>query len=144
MQEEDRRFDATICSLTSATDAGQTWGPGVALVWPNGRTAKINLRLEDRRFGLFAGDGLNITGGPVTREHPQTVRIVLDAQRVYFQTKAGPKWRPIATQSRQNLAGDPIALRLGKLAENGAWQDHGGEQGPNGASAYRNLRVLGE
>ncbi len=135
---------AVQVELDAETDAGQTWGPGVALVWPNGRTAKINLRLEDHKFGLFAGDGLNITGGPVTRERPKTVRIVLDAHRVHFQTKAGPKWRLIASQSRQNLEGDPIALRLGKLAENGAWQDHGGEQGPNGASAYRNLHVLGE
>ena len=135
---------AVQVQLDGGTDGGQTWGPGVALVWPGGRTAKINLRMENGIFGLFAGDGLRMTGGPIARERPETVRIVLDAEHVYFQAKTGERWRLIDKQSRNGLAGDPTALRLGKLAENGSWQDHGGEAGARGQSAYRDLRVLGK
>ena len=135
---------AVVVQLDGGTDGGQTWGPGVALVWPNGRTAKINLRLEDRQFGVYGGDGLRITGGPIARERPETVRIILDTDHVYFQAKTGERWRLIDKQSRNGLSGDPVALRLGKLAENGAWQDFSGESGAKGQSAYRDLRMLGK
>ncbi len=135
---------AVVVQLDAGTDGGQTWGPGVALVWPNGRAAKVNIRLEDRRFGVFGGDGLRITGGPVARERPETVRILLDADHVYFQAKTGQRWRLVDKQSRDGLSGDPVALRLGKLAESGTWQDHGGESGSKGQSAYRDLRLLGK
>ena len=86
----------------------------------------------------------SITGGPIARDRPETVRILLDPQRVYFQAKSGSTWRLIDSQSRRGLDGDPVALRVGKLAENGSWGDHGGPQGAKGTSVYRNLRVLGE
>ncbi|KKK86614.1 hypothetical protein LCGC14_2761470, partial [marine sediment metagenome] len=120
------------------------WGPGIALVWANGRAAKINLRLEDRKFGVVGGDGLRITGGPVTHERPETVRIVLDDQTVHFLAKAGTRWRLIDSQSRNNLQGDPVAVRLGKLAENGSWEDFPGVPGTHGKCAFRHLRVLGK
>ena len=104
----------------------------------------LNLRLEDRQFGVFGGDGLRITGGPIARERPETVRIILDTDHVYFQAKTGERWRLIDKQSRNDLSGDPVALRLGKLAENGGWQDFSGESGGKGQSAYRDLRVLGK
>lgn len=135
---------AVEVEVDGGTDGGQTWGPGVALVWPNGKAAKINLRLEDRKFGILAGDGLHITGGPVTREKPETVCIVLDDRRAVFLVKDGEKWRLVESRSRQGLEGDPVSLRLGKMAEDGSWKDFSGARGEVGESAYRRLRVLGK
>ncbi len=135
---------AVEVELDGGTDGGQTWGPGIALVWANGRAAKINLRLEDRKFGVVGGDGLHITGGPVTHQRPETVRIVLDEQSVHFLAKVDKTWRLIDSQSRNNLQDDPVAVRLGKLGEYGSWEDFPGEQGPKGKCAFRHLRVLGK
>ena len=73
---------AVQVELDSGTDGGQTWGPGVALVWPNGRTAKINLRLEDRRYHGFDDSGLAGNRGrcptpafyPLARDARKTTR----------------------------------------------------------------------
>jgi hypothetical protein len=143
-RELPRGVRAVEVELDGGSDGGQTWGPGVALVWPNGRAAKFNLRLEDRVFGTFAGDGLRMSGGPFDRTRPVSVRILLGDEHVFFQTRAGERWEDLDQQSREGLAGDPATVRLGKLSENGAWEDFPGAAGPRGACACRRVRVSGK
>jgi len=142
----EHALPANVCAVEAeidpGTDHGQTWGPGIGLVWANGRVAKMNLRLIDMNFELFGGDGTCLTGGGIERECPVTVRILLDDAHVYFQVRRGRKWRTIQSQSREGLSGDPVAVRLGKTAISGTWTDFGGGQGQEGESAYRGLRVL--
>ena len=135
---------AVEVELDPGTDQGQTWGPGFGLVWANGRTAKMNLRLLDMNYEFLAGEGVRLGGGTVDRKRPVTVRIIMDDTHVYFQVKANKKWRTVQTQSRTGLNGDPVTVRLGKMAGNGSWTDFGGATGPGGDSAYRRLRVLAQ
>ena len=133
---------AVEVELDPGTDGGQNWGPGIGLVWENGRGVKMNLRLIDMNYEVFGGDGSRQVGGGVKRGQPVIVRILLDDARVHFQVKAGKKWKGLQTQSRNGLAGDPVAVKLGKMTSHASWQDFGGTAGPVGESAYRNLRVL--
>ncbi len=128
--------------LDGGTDGGQTWGPGLALTWRNGRTVKINLRLEDKKFGTLAGDGLRFSGGPLSRSQPETVRILLGEHDVLFQRRAGDAWLTVDRQSRAGLDGAPATLRVGKLAEDGRWQDFGGDAGAVGNSAIRTVIIF--
>ncbi len=138
-----RGVRAVELELNGGTDGGQTWGPGAALVWPNGRSAKVNLRLVDRVFGTFAGDGLRFCGGPIDRAATVAVRIVLGDEEVFFQVRVGSTWEALDRQSRNGLAGDPSAVRIGKVGEDGAWQDFPGEEGPRGKCACGHVRVMG-
>jgi hypothetical protein len=133
---------AVEVELDPGTDGGQNWGPGVGLVWKNGRGIKMNLRLIDMNYEVFAGDGSRQVSGGIERGHPVTVRILLDDERVHFLVKAGERWKTLQIQSRKGLPGDPVTVRLGKMTAHASWQDFGGEAGPIGNSAYGNLRVL--
>jgi hypothetical protein len=135
---------AASAELDGGTDVGQTWGPGIALVWPGGATAKINLRLEDRKFGTLAGDGLRILGGPLDRARPEAVRILLGDEWIYFQARTEGPWRDVDVQSRAGRTGDPAALRLGKMAENGVWADFPGAAGVKGECSIRDVAVFGK
>ena len=123
-------------------DAGQDWGPGMALIWPNGKAAKLNARLEDMKFGLFADGAFEITGGPIQREKRLRFRFLLTEEDVVFQQQSDTgTWRNIGRLPRAGLKGDPTTLRIGKHAKNGAWSDHG-SGGPRGECAIREVRVL--
>lgn len=124
------------------SDQGQTWGPGIALVWKNGQTAKLNWRAEDKQWGIFGAEGFRRVKGPSPADQSRTVRILLAEQEVWFQVKDGEEWVTVDVQSRRGREGDPAMVRLGKLAENGTWTDHRGVAGPEGAASLTNFRVL--
>jgi hypothetical protein len=112
------------------------------LIWATGKAAKLNARLEDMRFGLFADGAFEITGGPIQREKRLRVRILLTDEEVVFQRQSGAgAWQSIGRLPRAGLKGDPAALRIGKHAKNGAWRDHG-SPGPPGECAISQVRVL--
>jgi hypothetical protein len=124
------------------SDQGQTWGPGIALVWNNGQTAKLNWRAEDKQWGVFGADGFRRASGPSPAKQIRTVRILLADQEVWFQVRDGEEWVTIDAQSRRGREGDPAMVRLGKLAEDGTWTDHQGAAGAEGEASLTNFRVL--
>jgi hypothetical protein len=133
---------AVQVDLDPGSDVGQTWGIGAALVWPNGKAAKINWRAEDGKWGVFGGDGLRIVSGPSAAELSRTVRITLAGNMLRFEVKGGDSWMLIDMQSRRGLEGDPAKLRLGKLAEDGSWSDYSGAGGKSGRGSLTNLLIL--
>ncbi len=124
------------------SDQGQTWGPGLALVWENGQTVKLNWRVEDETWGVFGADGFRRAGGPSAAEQFRTVRILLADQEVWFQVKDGGEWITVDVQPRRGREGDPAIVRLGKLAENGTWTDYNGAAGASGMASLTNFRLL--
>ena len=125
-------------------DAGQSWGPGIALIWPDGKAAKLNARLEDMRFGLFAGDTFEIAGGPIQRDQRLTIRILLGEDSVFFQQRtAAGKWLELGVCPRAGLQGDPVILKLGKHAPEGTWRDHSAP-GAAGDCVILGVRVFGK
>jgi hypothetical protein len=139
-----RNVRAVEVELEPGTDVGQTWGPGIALVWPDGKAAKLNARLEDMKFGLFADGAFEIAGGPLARDRRLRLRLLLGDEEVFFQQQdTAGAWREIGRLPRANLKGDPATLRVGKHAEPGTWRDHG-SPGPAGDCAIREVRVLAQ
>ena len=135
---------AVEVEIDPGRDAGQSWGPGIALLWPDGKAAKLNARLEDMRFGLFAGDAFEIAGGPLQRGQRLTIRILLGEDSVFFQQRSpAGKWLEIGVLPRVNLQGDPIALRIGKHSPEAAWRDHS-EPGAAGDCTILGVRVFGK
>lgn len=136
---------AVELDIDPGTDRGQTWGPGLALVWPNGQTAKINWRAEDREWGIFGAEGFRRAKGPhAVADQYRTVRIMLTPDQVLYQIKDGDHWQTVDTQSRVGREGDPSVVRLGKLGENGSWTDFGGAPGGPGRAAVTDMRVFAE
>jgi len=132
---------AVEVQVEPGTDQGKTWGCGVALVWPGGKSARVNLRVPESRFGTLGSDGIRLLGGPLDATQPQTLRLLLTDSGVIYQVKTGDEWATIDAQSRTGLDGDPALLRVGKLGESGDWQDYGGDGEAVGACAVWSVRV---
>ena len=131
------------CQLNSGNDGGQTWGLGLALVWPTA-FLRIHLRAEDRRFGY--DDGHQVMFGPAAQPGTwQHVRIRLEADKAHLEGAAEAKalhWQHIASFDRKQFPGDPAAVRIGKMNDKGQNVDHA-EPGGKGTCRVCELRVFG-
>ena len=125
-------------------DEGNSWGPGVALVWPDGKFLKANRR-KDGRFGISANGGEKLIGvcdidAPVTIAfilEKEQIRIVATGQGTYEQDLE------LARIPRKDYPAQPATLRLGKVPNSGKPQDHS-EAGQMGWSRFDWVRVYGE
>jgi hypothetical protein len=132
---------AVEVALDAGTDQGKTWGCGVALVWPGGAAARLNLRVPEDRYGTLGPDGIRLLGGPLDLSQRQRLRLLLTTDAVLFQVGAGDEWSTVDAQSRAGCEGDPCLVRVGKLGGAADWQDHAGEAGDPGWCAIREVRV---
>ncbi len=127
------------CEVFLGSDRGATWGPGIALVWLDGAAVRVNLRAEGR-FGADAA-GRQFCGGTVLPNGWYKLRIRLEKTEIVTEGSGdGLMWETVATIPRAQHAGDPAAVRVGKMAGdrgNEDWQ----ELGPGGECAVRGLKV---
>ena len=127
-----------------AGDEGNSWGPGVALVWPDGKFLKANRR-KDGRFGISANGGEKLTG-LCDIESPVTVAFVLEKEHIRI-VATGPgtfdQDIELARIPRKDYPAQPATLRLGKIPNNGKPEDHG-EAGQMGWSRFDWVRVYRE
>jgi hypothetical protein len=134
---------AVEAEIETGDDAGQDWGPGIALVWPDGAAAKLNLRLEDMKFGLYAAGRFEIAGGGLHHREKVRIRLLVGEEEVFFQRQdADGSWGEIGRMRREGLRGDPVALRVGKHAKDGGWRDFSSPGSP-GECAVREIQILG-
>ncbi len=123
------------CRVEPGSDASASWGPGLALAWPD-FTLKVNLRPGEGRYGVWDGRRERLlghhAGGPVTL----TIRLAGDRARFL----AGGE--TLAEVALPPGAGPPRLLRVGKTDPRGGASDHG-TPGPTGRCAIRELEVLG-
>ena len=127
-----------------AGDEGNSWGPGVALVWPDGKFLKANRR-KDARFGISANGGEKLTG-LCDIESPVTVAFVLEKEHIRI-VATGPgtfdQDIELARIPRKDYPAAPATVRLGKIPNNGKPEDHG-EAGQMGWSRVDWVRVYRE
>lgn len=113
---------AVRCLVDPGTDRGATWGPGLALQWPDGRALRINLRAEGR-FGVY-GHGAEVLEGqwfPGERCH---LAIVLTGERVDLLAAAdGTPWETLCSVPRSAFPGAPEAVLVGKMGVPGVDTD---------------------
>jgi hypothetical protein len=105
---------AVRCEVDPSTDRGATWGPGLALRWPDGRALRVNLRAEGR-FGVY-GHGGEVLGGqwlPGERYH---FGILLTTERIEVLASCdGASWETLSSVPRSAFPGEPAAVLVGKM-----------------------------
>jgi hypothetical protein len=131
----------TVCQVDSRTDQGASWGPGMALVWSGGKTLRVNVRVEGR-FGVDDGNRQVLEGttdpGTLCR-----LAISLEAKDVVVQaSQEAGFWQELARFPRSEFAGDPAAVRVGKMSP-GARNEDFSTLGPAGTCSIRLLQALG-
>ncbi len=132
---------AVACRVRAETDQGATWGPGLALIWPDGRGLRINLRAGGQ-FGVY-GYQHEILGGIRFPGETYLLAIDLDTQCIRLQASLdGQVWQILAEVPRTAFPGSPTLLRLGKMGA----PRHNADfhiPGPTGTCSITDLRVLG-
>jgi hypothetical protein len=130
-----------VCQVDSRTDQGASWGPGMALVWPGGKTLRVNVRAEGR-FGVDDGSRqvLEGTADPGTLSR---LAISLETKDVVVQAlQETGSWQELARFPRSEFAGDPAAVRVGKMSP-GARNEDSSALGPAGTCSIRLVQALG-
>ncbi len=133
---------AVCCTIDQATDQGATWGPGLSLVWRDGRTLRVNLR-ADGRFGIDDGgrqllEDVNLDGSQFT------LTIDWTAEAISIRaTCDGRQWQDIARFPRKEFPGNPISVRIGKTDQHSGGNDFT-TPGPKGVATIRNVRMVGQ
>ena len=136
--------DTAVVAAQIRQDAGdeaQQWGTGLALVWPDGKILKAGRR-KDGRFGLSIAGAEKLAGmcdivRPVTIAfvlEKDTIRIIASGEGVYQQDQE------LARIPRAGFSGTSAIVRVGKMPNSGAAQDHG-DPGPPGWSRADWLRL---
>ena len=133
---------AICCTLDPRADHGASWGPGMSLVWRDGRTLRVNVR-ADGRFGVDDGgrqiladvdlDGSQFTLVTEWTADAVTIRATCD----------GREWQDVASFPRKEFPGSPFAVRLGKTDQHSGGGDFT-TPGPLGFATFRNFRVFGK
>lgn len=122
--------------INTGTDGSTSWGPGIGLVFENGKVIKFNIRpgglanVDRPVLGLYNGSGEepHISGGdkidtgkPITlRARIQSGQLLLDAQ------VQGGEWKHYKTVDIPAGFGAAKRFRVGKMALDGGSSDRGG------------------
>ena len=129
------------CQIDTDGDAGQTWGPGMTLLWANGKAVRVNLRGEDHRFGIDSEPGGQTMAGTIEGGGTATLRIRLTAEQVIVdaRTAEDAPWQALKTFPRATFPGEPDRVRLGKTHAI-ATDDNAGA-GSKGQTVIRRFRA---
>ena len=120
--------DTAIVAAQIRQDSGddaQQWGPGLALVWPDGKILKAGRR-RDGRFGLSVA-GAEQLAGMCDIERPVSIAFVLGQDTIRIVASGEGVWQQdqeLARLPRAKFAGPPAAVRVGKMPNSGAPQDN--------------------
>lgn len=131
-----------VCSVNQRTDRGASWGPGMTLVWPDKKVLRVNLRAEGR-FGVDDGRRQFLKGLALPNTWTDLVIRLEEKQILVQASQNGRTWQDLASFPRQEFAGDPVAVRLGKMSPGSKNEDFT-PPGPPGICAIRSLRTKGE
>ncbi len=131
-----------VCGIDQRTDGGASWGPGLTLIWPDGKVLRVNLRAEGR-FGVDDGTRQILDGVNLPNTWTQ-VAVTLDEKELVVQAAQQLQaWQELARFPRHEFAGDPVAVRLGKMSPGSKNEDFS-TLGPAGTCAIKEFRVLGK
>ena len=136
--------DTAVVAAQIRQDAGdeaQQWGPGLALVWPDGNFLKAGRR-KDGRFGLSIAGAEKLVG-MCDIERPVTISFVLEKYLIRIVASGEGVWQQdqeLARIPRTDFPGVPAVVRVGKMPNSGEAQDHS-DPGPPGWSRADWLRL---
>ena len=129
------------CVVAAQTDQGASWGPGMALVWPNGKILRVNLRAEGR-FGVDDGTQQLLEGFSKPGSACQ-LSVVLDEKEVaVYARQDNEACQELARLPRREFGVDPLAVRLGKMSPGGKNEDFS-TLGPEGQCRIEQVQAFG-
>jgi hypothetical protein len=122
----ERQLPANVkvvqCKIDPGTDACASWGPGIALVWPN-RTVKFYLRPGEDQFGVFDGRGERLLG-KTEKGKPYYLRLQITPTAILCDASIdGAKWFEVDKIESNGPFGKTSSVRLGKTSRTGAAND---------------------
>jgi hypothetical protein len=129
-----------LCRIDQRTDGGASWGPGMTLVWPDGKVLRVNLRSEGR-FGVDDGRR-QILAGTILPNAWTKVAVSLDDKTILVQASQDDRaWQELARFPRSEFSGEPTSVRLGKMSPGSKNEDFS-TLGPAGVCAIKEFCAL--
>ena len=128
------------CRIDPQTDHGATWGPGIALVWADGRSLRVNLRAESR-FGVYGYKGETLGGRRFAGESYTLLLQVGDEHIAAKASSDGHLWQTLANVPRDAFPGSPSAVRVGKMGIPSHTTDYH-IPGPDGTCEIRHAQAF--
>ena len=124
-------------------DEGQQWGPGLAVIWPNGKSIKANVR-KDGRLTLSANGNESM---PTSIANREPVELLIQWTELEVRVIAGGSAmggieEELGTFPRSMFPGAPELLRVGKMPNKARAEDHG-DAGPEGFNRIEWVRIHG-
>lgn len=145
-------------TLSPGTDAGSSWGPGLAVVFADGTVAHATLRPGDRgshghatvavggTHQLVNPKAFTASDGGLDLARTYRLRVTLGADALSWELadEATPgQWVALGRTPRPAGWGKPTSVRVGKKSLEGGARDHAGEPGEWGRARMIALAVRG-
>jgi endo-alpha-N-acetylgalactosaminidase len=137
-------LEAVQVQVTVDGTAGETWGPGLGLVWPGGQQVRINLRGPDGAFGIDSTAAAQAITGKLTGGSA-ILRLRFDEKTIFAEAMcaADASWQKLAGLPRDKFPGMPSIIRLGKTHAVESLDDHS-DIGGIGTTRYTLLKIFGK
>ncbi|MDR2980838.1 MAG: hypothetical protein LBV12_01175, partial [Puniceicoccales bacterium] len=140
-QELPKGSVGAIALIDPGTDAGASYGPGLALVWPE-LSAKLHLRPEQKQIGVSI-NGHEVKAIPAKIE-PTYLRIARNGATLVFEASAnGSDWNRIHEYTGKIPETSAPLVRVGKLSKAAEGTDHR-DRGAVERSFVREVAALGK
>lgn len=130
------------CTVNTGTDRGNSWGPGITVVWPD-RVVKFYIRSDQQRFGVFDGQQEHLLEA-VDTDVDRHLRLRLTGNTIACEaSRDGDGWNLVHAIKLDQPVADPVAVRLGKTGEHGGAADYA-IPGDLGRSVVGNFRAFSD
>lgn len=116
-REVPQSLTAVDCRIASLPSGGETWGPGLALLWPDGKGLRVYARVPDGSFAVdLPGGDQRLRLGHLAGGGAVTLRLRLDEKHVLAEAmNEDEDWQTLATFPREQFPGSPTRVRIGKM-----------------------------
>jgi len=129
------------CRVRTGSDGGMTWGPGIALRWPD-RFLRLNLRTVEGRLGIDDGRMQRFFAAAIQPGTEYHLRLRFEPDWIYAEySEDGEWWTAAGTMARSQYPDAPAELLVGKMAGDGSATDADSPPNPQGTCALGQVRV---
>jgi len=104
-----------VARIDPMTDAGNSWGIGLAVGWADGKYVQVNARVDGRWGVRFNGNENLSAAHPAGKPALTAIKLTDSAVQILVKEDAEDDWRLISTFPRDQFSGVPQTIRFGKI-----------------------------